>query len=139
MELLKTSQNSFTVPNLKTREVRFDPKTDQPGPLTLGVSAEMDSPSGAAGAPTKSRLVVIGNSAFATNRWSSEQRNGDLFLNSLHWLSEDEDLISIRPKNPTARRVNITAAQQTELFWLSIVILPGVILISGIGLWLKRR
>ena len=39
-ELLKTSARSFTIPNLEQKEVKFDPKTDTAGPLSLGVAAK---------------------------------------------------------------------------------------------------
>ncbi|HZP34690.1 MAG TPA: Gldg family protein [Candidatus Acidoferrales bacterium] len=136
-ELLKTSPRSFTVPNLKTKEVRYDPAKDQAGPLSLGVAAERKSGSGAAS--KDSRLVVIGNSAFATNQWAGLQRNGDLFVNTINWLAQDEDLISVRPKNPTNRRVILTETQQRELVLASLFFLPGLVLISGAVIWFKRR
>ena len=136
-ELLKTSPRSFTVPNLKTKEVRYDPAKDQAGPLSLGVAAERR---GGAGASSKSaRLVVIGNSAFATNQWEGLQRNGDLFVNTVNWLAQDEDLISVRPKSPTNRRVILTETQQRELFFASMIFLPGLVIISGAVIWFRRR
>ncbi len=107
------------------------------GPLTLGVSAAGSVESGGAG--KEARLVVIGDSMFASNKWAGLQRNGDLFLNTVHWLAEDEDLISIQPKSPANRRVILTESQQRELLWLSMIFLPGIVLMSGILLWLRRR
>ncbi len=135
VDLLKTSERSFTVPNLKTKEVRYDPKTDTVGPLTLGVSAVGSADPGA----KQGRLVVIGDSIFASNKWAGLQRNGDLFLNTVHWLAEDEDLISIQPKSPTNRRVILTEMQEREMLWLSIIFMPGIVLVSGILLWVRRR
>jgi ABC-type uncharacterized transport system involved in gliding motility auxiliary subunit len=140
IELLKTSPRSFTVPNLNTKEVRYDPAKDQAGPLSLGVAAERRaSGSGPGDTAKNARLVVIGNSAFATNQWSGLQRNGDLFVNTVNWLAQDEDLISVRPKNPTARRVILTETQQRELFFGSLIFLPGLVIISGAVIWFRRR
>jgi len=133
VELLKTSAESFTVPNLGNGTVKYDPKTDQRGPLSLGVAAEEKSGS------TDARLVVIGNSEFATNQWVGEQRNGDLFFNGINWLTEEENLISIRPKEATNRRVTLTEAQQRELSWFSMVLLPLFVILSGVYIWVKRR
>jgi ABC-type uncharacterized transport system involved in gliding motility auxiliary subunit len=137
-ELLKTSPRSFTVPNLKTNEVRYDPAKDQAGPLSLGVVAERHA-AGAGDTSKSARLVVIGNSAFATNQWAGLQRNGDLFVNTVNWLAQDEDLISVRPKNPTNRRVILTETQQRELFFASMFFLPGLVIISGAVIWFRRR
>ena len=140
MELLERHpERSFTVPNLKVREVHFDPATDKAGPLNLGVSAEHKTDPGELPAPKMPDWWSSGNSEFATNKYSGLQRNGDLFLNTVHWLAEDEDLISIRPKSPTNRRVIITETQQRELFWLSMIFLPGLVMLSGVFLWLRRR
>ena len=132
VELLKTSAASFTVPKL-TSTVKFDPATDQRGPLSLGISAEKKSGN------SDARLVVIGNSGFATNQWMGQQRNGDLFFNAINWLSEEESLISIRPKSATNRRVTLTAAQVKILSWFNLVILPLLVILGGILIWVKRR
>jgi ABC-type uncharacterized transport system involved in gliding motility auxiliary subunit len=135
IELLKTSERSFTVPNLDQKEVAFDPKTA--GPLSLGVSGEKRG-QGEGGQKT-ARLVVIGDSDFATNQAVSGGRNGDLFYNAVNWLASDESLISIRPKNPSNRRVNFTEGQQRGLFWVALIFLPGLVILSGIYIWIKRR
>ena len=108
-------------------------QTDQRGPLPLGVAAEKKSGS------TDARLVVIGNSEFATNQWVGQQRNGDLFFNAINWLTEEENLISIRQKEAANRRVTLTEAQQRELSWFSMVFLPLIVIIGGIYIWVKRR
>jgi len=131
--LLKTSAQSFTTPKIVGSTVSYDPKTDQKGPLTLGVTAEQKENG------KQARLAVIGNSEFAANRWVGVQRNGDLFYNTINWLSQDVDLISIRPKSPTNRRVTMTEAQQRMLMWFSLALLPGLVVIAGIWIWWKRR
>jgi ABC-type uncharacterized transport system involved in gliding motility auxiliary subunit len=65
--------------------------------------------------------------------------NRDLFLNTINWLSSDEDLISIRPKAPDDRPLNITQQRLAALFWLSIVIFPLGIVMFGLATWWKRR
>jgi ABC-type uncharacterized transport system involved in gliding motility auxiliary subunit len=55
------------------------------------------------------------------------------------WLSADEDLISIRPKEPEDRRLNMTARQMTMMFYETIVFLPLIIVIAGVGVWWRRR
>jgi ABC-type uncharacterized transport system involved in gliding motility auxiliary subunit len=133
VELLKTSQQSFTIPNLKQKEVTFDPKTDTRGPLSLGVAASRKTDD------MSQRLVVIGNSAFAENQWVGLQHNGDLFFNTVDWLAQDENLISIRPKAATNRRITMTSAQATVLRWLDLFFLPGIVILTGITIWWKRR
>ncbi|HEV2387102.1 MAG TPA: Gldg family protein [Candidatus Acidoferrales bacterium] len=133
IELLKTLSASWATPKITGTTVSFDPKKDTRGPLSLGVSADRKEGS------KDARLVAIGNSLFATNHWERLQGNGDLFLNAISWLAQDQDLISIRPKNPTSRQVTMTESQQRMLTWLSLGILPGLVVIAGIGIWWRRR
>lgn len=132
-ELLKTSARSFTIPNLDQKEVKFDPKTDTAGPLSLGVVADKSS------GGKQARLVVIGNSNFAANQFIGSQENGDLFFNTVDWLAQDENLISIRPKSATNRRITMTEAQLSILRWLDFVFLPGFVIVAGVWIWWKRR
>ena len=53
-----------------------------------------------AGVRPKSRFVTIGDSDFAANNAVRIQGNQDLFLNTINWLAQQENLISIRPKPP---------------------------------------
>jgi gliding motility-associatede transport system auxiliary component len=132
VELLKTSPRSFTTPKLAS-EVSYNPKTDSMGPLSLGVAASKK-----VGTKT-ARLVAIGNSNFASNEAFGQSSNGDLFLNSVDWLTADQNLISIRPKSPTNRSINLTLSDQKILGWADIFALPGAVLIVGIAIWWKRR
>ncbi len=130
VELLKTSQRSFTIPKL-VHEVTFNPKTA--GPLSLGVAASRSVDSKSA------RLVVLGNSRFAENDLVGLQENGDLFFNTIDWLAQDENMISIRPKLPTSRRITLTESQATGLKWFELVFLPGIVVLVGVTMWWKRR
>jgi ABC-type uncharacterized transport system involved in gliding motility auxiliary subunit len=135
VELLKTSARSFTIPGLKKgqREISFDPKTGIAGPLSLGVAGSSKK------GEKSARLVVIGDSDFAANQGVGLQHNGDLFFNTINWLAEDENLISIRPKTMTNRRVTLTEAQSTAFKWFDLFLLPGLVIFSGIYIWWKRR
>jgi ABC-type uncharacterized transport system involved in gliding motility auxiliary subunit len=82
---------------------------------------------------------VFGDSDFAANATLAIQGNRDLFMNTIGWLSQQENLISIRPKEPDDRRLTMTAAQQTNLVWLALLIIPGVIFGSGVYNWWRRR
>ncbi len=89
---------------------------------------------------TESRMVVIGNSSFATDGLFSQQLNGDVFLNSVDWLSKiDNPVLSVRPKEVTNRRIEMTLSQQIFLTLLALVIFPLLGIIGAGTLWVKRR
>ena len=139
--LFKTSEASWGETNLKSGSARFDEGADVKGPVPLGIASTMpvagDEKVKKRG--KEARVVVIGDSDFASNQYFGQQRNGDLFLNTVSWLAEDEDLISVRPRSQENRSIQMTRASSSVLFWVTIVLLPGSALVSGILVWLRRR
>jgi len=130
-KLFEASGNSYATTKL-TPPISIDPAKDKKGPFALGAA-------GTAG--SKGRFVVVGTSSALANQvfGISKIGNSDLFLNMMNWLTADEDLISIRPKDPEDRRITMTRSQMTMLFYTSVVFFPLIIIISGVGVWWRRR
>ena len=123
-------------------------KGDKAGPVSLAAavsSPATDTPAPAAGAKPEdtnkpeTRIVVFGDSDFASNSGLGIQGNRDLFMNAVNWLAQQENLIAIRPRDPQDRRVTLTNDQQRRIFWLTVFIIPGLILFAGIQTWWRRR
>jgi ABC-type uncharacterized transport system involved in gliding motility auxiliary subunit len=111
-----------------------DPKKGKKGPLTLVAAGTFSG-------TKQGRFVVSGSSLWATNSIAGSRQlgNRDLFVNSVNWLSSDEDLISIRPKTPEDQALSLTTYRQRLMFWLSIVIFPLAVVGFGLATWWKRR
>jgi ABC-type uncharacterized transport system involved in gliding motility auxiliary subunit len=120
-------------------------KGDKPGPVSMAAavsapSTEAPKPDAPADAPKpEARVVVFGDSDFASNGVLGIQGNKDIFMNTLGWLSQQENLISIRPKEADDRRLTLTATQQNNITWLSLLLVPGAIFGMGILSWWRRR
>ena len=67
------------------------------------------------------------------------QGNRDLALNTINWLSSDEDLISIRPKPPEDRRLNVNQRQMNLFFYFDLIAIPLLIILGGVSIFVKRR
>jgi len=132
--LFSSNERSWGETDLKSGEASFDEKVDMKGPVSLAVVATKDL-----GENKKGRLVVFGDSDFASNGFFGSQGNGNLFLNTVSWLAQDENFISIRPKNPEDRRLTMTEAQGRLVSYVSILLLPVSILAAGVSVWMKRR
>jgi ABC-type uncharacterized transport system involved in gliding motility auxiliary subunit len=87
----------------------------------------------------KARLVVFGDSDFASNAYMGLSGNTDLFLNTVSWLAEEEGLIAIRAKNPEISPLLLTAFQGRFAFILSLILLPLVVVITGVMVYVNRR
>ena len=164
--LLETSQASWGESDLALKEpIELNEGKDKQGPVSLGAVATLQvaeptpspspspsaSPSASPGAdegkeeseePAKKpegRVVALGDSDFASNALLGFQGNQDFFLNSVAWLSEDTDLISIRAREPDDQRMFLTAVQQRNVAYLALVVLPGLFVVLGIASWWRRR
>ena len=85
------------------------------------------------------RLILVGDASFGDNRYRNLQINRDLLLNMVAWLSEQEDRISIRPKQRGASRIVLSAEQEAFIAFFAIDGLPVALLAFGLGIWLVRR
>jgi ABC-type uncharacterized transport system involved in gliding motility auxiliary subunit len=151
-KLIETGPRSWGEADLKSLSSGQPAKmdgTDKAGPVSLG--AAVSGPATNAPAPkeppkpgetpkqVEARIVAIGDSDFASNAALGVQGNRDLFLNSMNWLAQQENLISIRAKDPEDRRITLTADQERRIFYLTVLIIPGLILLAGVQTWWRRR
>lgn len=138
-ELVKTSNESWGETDidglLSRRSLSRDANQDNIGPLNVAVAVvkRFDS-------KEKRVLVAVGDSDFGTNAYL-QQGNPNLFLNSLNWLSEDEELISIRPVSTDEAAVvqKLSGRQLRFITLISIFAAPTVLIFIGGRVWWKRR
>ena len=122
---------------LESGHVSKDPG-DLAGPVPVMVAG---TPSLAAkeGDAGKARIVVVGDTAFASNEFIDAGRNRDLFLNAANWLIGDVAAISVRPNRSRASRFQLTADQFHAIRSASLFILPEAIAVLGVFTWWSRR
>ena len=131
---------------MKTGEVKFDEGKDLKGPVSIAaaVSAPVAAPPAPAPAnkdqkKADTRVLAIGDSDFVANAYISVQGNRDLFMNAVGWMVQQENLIAIRPREASDRRLTMTATDTRLVFFLAIFGIPGAILGMGIYTWWRRR
>jgi ABC-type uncharacterized transport system involved in gliding motility auxiliary subunit len=89
--------------------------------------------------PAKARIVAYGSSSFAANNYVGAFGNRDLFLNTVSWLAEEEDLISIRPREAKSTPIFLTPVQAAVFRWVPIGLTPLAIAMIGSVVWIRRR
>jgi ABC-type uncharacterized transport system involved in gliding motility auxiliary subunit len=145
---------------LKQGQVGFDEKSDLPGPVPIVVLAEIgkvdaakeEAEPGAAPeqeqsnggdqdqAPSgKAYLLVCGNSSFVDNANFGVSGNGDFFLNIANFLAEEESLITIERREKKGQPLVLTRGQERLVFWVSLLLMPCVILVVGTVVYRVRR
>ncbi len=149
LSLVETSPEAWGETNLMSREMAFDAGKDSKGPLSLAYALMIDQkPAQAAPAASASteaekkqtRMVVMGTAQFAADRlYNSELSNGDLFLKSLNWLTEEEALVSIPAKDTTPRTIEMMGNQINAVFWTTVAGAPALLVFIGGLIWWRRR
>jgi ABC-type uncharacterized transport system involved in gliding motility auxiliary subunit len=150
---IQSGRNSWAETDLKllTTEGQAQPdldKGDVQGPVSLAVA--VSAPVGGTPPPPapgetanpskpETRIVAIGDSDFATNGDLGIGGNRDLFLNVVNWLAQQENLISVRPRDPQERRITLSGGQDRFIFWMTVLVIPGLILLAGVQTWWRRR
>ena len=147
--LAKTSPNSWLERGQDERQgiargegrLAYNEGVDEKGPVPVAAVATVTLRRGGAAdrEPKKAGIAVFGDSDFASNNYLNLSGNRDLFLNTVSWLAEEENLIAIRPKESGSFFTPVTATQERLIFWLSMIVLPAIVVGSGVATYMWRR
>ncbi|MDF1824430.1 MAG: Gldg family protein [Verrucomicrobiales bacterium] len=122
-------------------EISFNPDLDTGPPDLVFTAASVER--GVLGDPElsqgSSRLVVVGNPNLIAPDGNTSKVAADFTMASLNWVMNREELMGISPRRPTSFTLNISPADFGLLQSLTIFLIPGIALIIGGLVWLKRR
>ncbi len=146
-DLAKTSDKSWAVSGKLTKEdEEFNPDKHKRGPISMAAVTAVEVNIGKGNAKegqedikTWGKILVVGDSDFTSNKFIKTAGNRDFILNSLNWLAEENVLISIRKKEAGQTPLMLSAVQGKIVFWLSVVIVPSILLVTGIGVAARRK
>ncbi|NBX75931.1 MAG: hypothetical protein EBQ92_05210 [Proteobacteria bacterium] len=126
--------------DLQGDRVKVNQATDRKGPLSLAlaISGPVKKKEEAEKA-SEFRMIVVGDSDFASNQARQFGMNADLFQNMLSWLAQEEDLIAIRPKSAGESQFDITEQRSRVINLASIIVAPLIMFVSGVWVWVSRR
>ena len=84
-------------------------------------------------------IVVFGDADFITNEHFEKGSNGEFFLNTVNWLTESYNLISIRPKQETIRYLHLTNNEFIFVRFTSWFLMPIIMALIAFIVYWKRR
>jgi len=117
---------------------RFDREDDLRGPVPVAIARLA---AGEADAGQGGRLVVMGNSSFASDYYLNVVGNKDFFQNTINWLADKRELMA--PRTRTAHAPGsmffLTANQSRLVFWSVVVAQPALVMCLGIFVVAWRR
>jgi len=121
-------------------------ESDLLGPVPIAVagtvrraSTEAAEPADVPAEPKAGRLVVFGDSDFASNEYLGTASNRDLFVNAINWLAGEVESISLRPNVSRASTFQMSQDQFRFLQYVSLLVVPEAIAVVGVLVWWSRR
>ena len=135
--LAQTSPESWAETDLANSQPIFEEGQDPKGPFT--VAALLTSKAQGLDAQPLSAVVIIGNSAFATNGYFTYPGNTDFFLKTIAWLAKEDALVTLTPKDPAFHPFVPNPSQEQALVFFQVLFLPLLTLFLGLSVWKRRR
>ena len=110
-----------------------------PNPVMVAVSARSNRPIGEGARMREARVVVLGDADISSNESIRRVSNQDLLLNSIAWLTENEDLIAIRPRGELDEPIVLSTSQQRFIAWTASLGMVQLVGLAGLVVFLQRR
>lgn len=133
------SETQVDEPTAKYDEGTGDIMNTPENPISLGVAVERGASETLLDVQIRpSRMVVFGDSDFVSNG-SMVGGNEDLFMSSLNWLLEREELMAIAPKPIEEVKLSLSRKELRGLFWINVAGVPAVAMVFGLLVWTRRR
>jgi len=130
----------------RANQARYDATSDAVGPVPVAVAMTMDVegeestelPDEGEAAKREARLDVIGDSDMGSEQYLRPE-NKNFLLNAISWLVEEEDLISVMPKQRKSSPMILAREQQKVLLVVPIFFVPGAVVLAGGCVYFYRR
>ncbi len=132
--LLQSSEESWAETNFVETTPEFDEGSDEKGPFALAGALSRKR----TGSEPTPAMVIIGNSAFASNTYLQFPGNTDFLSNAIAWLAHEDTLISVSPKESAFPPFIPNPTQEHMLFAIQVFSVPFLILLSGLTVWRRR-
>ena len=141
IELVKSSPSAWGETDIEgvfKRGEASQSDSDIKGPVSLAVAVTGKHKEMGFGQAGETKLVVVGDADFASNQFFGQLFNRDLVLNMMSWLGGQEEGISIRPRAIQASRAQLSPEDTRRIFFLSVLVLPELLLFLGLTVWWRR-
>ncbi len=134
--VIMSSPDSYGETNLKalseTNTFNYDEGQDVKGPLTTVAWANNQV--------TNAKILLVGDSDFVTNGLILTGGNSLLFTDGLSWVSGYGEKIDFAPQayNTGLPLMFVTGQTLDVIAFVTIILMPGIVLVAGVAVWMRR-
>jgi ABC-type uncharacterized transport system involved in gliding motility auxiliary subunit len=137
---LQTVERSWSETGRLQGTIAYDEGKEVVGPLTIGLAlTTKQAPENETNNAMQQRIVVLGDGDFLANAYLGNQGNQDMGYNIVNWLSHDDQFIAIPATVAPDKEISLSKTMAGIIGMFFLVILPLLLLASGVYIWLKRR
>jgi ABC-type uncharacterized transport system involved in gliding motility auxiliary subunit len=146
--LLTTLERTWTELGPIKDKVTFEKeKGEVHGPLTLAfaltraipMKPTQTSPAEGSDEVKEQRVIVVGDGDFLSNAYLGNGGNIDLGIRMAQWLTRADSMIQIPKVAVPDRKIDLSAIQSSAIAILFLIVLPVLLLGTGIWIWYRRR
>jgi ABC-type uncharacterized transport system involved in gliding motility auxiliary subunit len=132
--LAASSGESYIIANRldEQSEARSGPRSSQ----IIALAAEGRLSGSVAG---NFRMIVVGDADFASNSFFPYLANSDAVLAGVAWLTHEERAPAMKPPVEVLPTVSLTGEQMRGIFFITVMLMPGLIALAGSAMWAWRR
>lgn len=105
----------------------FSESEDTKGPLAIAMSASVPAREGARG-----RVVVFGDSDWASNRFFAQGAHATLFVNTIKYLGWEKAALGLSLSETRSEPLLLSRAQGRFFFWFGAAVMPGLWALFGL-------
>ncbi|WP_417335976.1 Gldg family protein [Halobacteriovorax marinus] len=130
VELIKSTNMSWGESDfINLDKKKFDKGKDLAGPLNFAVSREFEN---------GSRIVIYSNTSFVSNAYTKFTSNFNVLVNTLNWLTKNDQLITFDRIALKDEPLFISSPQLGVIFFFSVLVLPITLIIISILLYRRK-
>jgi hypothetical protein len=138
--LIYSSTAGHVITDIRQDDRMLDSVNDKRGNISLMVAVEKGGIRNVSAERGTTRIVVVGDSLFLNNNNIDREANHELATHVINWLLARNDLLVAVPPRPIAEyKLTMTEAQLSAARWILMGAFPGVVLLLGGLVWLRRR
>ncbi|MBR5314200.1 MAG: Gldg family protein [Clostridia bacterium] len=132
--LLTSSSKSYARPDY-TKEPIEKAEGDVDGPFNLAVAITEDNEDG-----SQTQIVWINSPSLINESLNVYGTNAAMFIYSIGWMCDmEESDLSIDIKSFEQNTMTLTEAQSMLLTIVFMIVLPLIVVVTGVVVWLRRR
>lgn len=136
--LIRSTNDYWGETKFTAAPIAFDPKEDQPGPLTLAAGIIRGAANDDRLAEKSSKMFILSNSSFLEPSLAREEQM-DFLTTGVNWLIDRPALMGVGPRTLVTYKLPLLDAEAAFINRVNLFFFPAFALVLSLVVWQTRR